>query len=114
MARKARRRKSTRSEIAARAKKEREALKKDGIPRAVLGRETQRQIEKFGLSRDEAAVIVKDAASQMSRLMTGHLAEFSADRLAKMLTRLGSSITISIKHPKKLGKRGRVVVRVEK
>jgi predicted XRE-type DNA-binding protein len=114
MARKARRKKSTKAQIAARRKKEAASLKKDGIPRAVLGRETQRQIERFNLSRDDAAVIVKDAASQMSRLMTGHLAEFSADRLAKMLTRLGSSITITVKHAKKLGKRGRVVVRVER
>ena len=102
MARKVRRKKSTKAQIAARRKKERESLKKDGIPRAVLGRETQRQIERFGLSRDDAALVVKDAASQMSRLMTGHLAEFSADRLAKMLTRLGSSITITVRHAKKL------------
>ncbi len=49
MARKARRKKSTKAQIAARRKKEQASLKKDGIPRAVLGRETQRQIEKFGL-----------------------------------------------------------------
>jgi predicted XRE-type DNA-binding protein len=114
MARKARRKRSTKAQIAARRKKEQASLRKDGIPRAVLGRETQRQIERFNLSRDQAAVIVKDAASQMSRLMTGHLAEFSADRLAKMLTRLGSSIIITVRHAKKLGKRGRVVVRVER
>lgn len=114
MARKARRKKSTKAQIAARRKKEAASLRQDGIPRAVLGRETQRQIERFNLSRDEAAVIVKDAASQMSRLMTGHLAEFSADRLAKMLTRLGSSITITIRHARKIGKRGRVVVKVER
>lgn len=114
MARKARRKKSTKAQIAARRKKEAASLRQDGIPRAVLGRETQRQIERFNLSRDEAAVIVKDAASQMSRLMTGHLAEFSADRLAKMLTRLGSSITNTIRHARKIGKRGRVVVKVER
>jgi predicted XRE-type DNA-binding protein len=107
------RRKASAKTAAQRMKKERASLKKDGIPRAVLGRETQRQIERFQLSRDQAAVVVKDAASQMSRLMTGHLAEFSADRLAKMLTRLGSDITITIKHAAKLGKRGRVRVRVQ-
>jgi predicted XRE-type DNA-binding protein len=107
------RRKASKAESARRIKKERASLKKDGIPRAVLGRETQKQIERFGLSRDEAAVVVKDAASQMSRLMTGHLAEFSADRLAKMLMRLGSDITITVKHAKKLGRRGRVRIRVE-
>ena len=110
----ARTRKKTPAKVAApRWKKERASLKQDGIPRAILGRETQRQINRFGLSRDQAAVVVKDAASQMSRLMTGHLAEFSADRLAKMLMRLGSDITITVKHAAKLGKRGRVRVRVQ-
>ena len=107
------RRKTSPKAAAKRMAKERASLKKDGIPREILGRETQRQINRFGLSRDDAAVVVKDAASQMSRLMTGHLAEFSADRLAKMLMRLGSSIDITIKHAKKLGKRGRVRVRVQ-
>ena len=106
------RRKASKATAAKRMKKERASLKKDGIPRAFLGRETQKQIDKFGLSRDDAAVVVKDAASQMSRLMTGHLAEFSADRLAKMLMRLGTDITITLKHASKLGRRGRVRIKV--
>lgn len=84
-------------------------LKKDTISREFLGRQLQRQIDRFDLTRAEAGLIVKDAASQMSRLMTDHFEEFSADRLATMLVRLGSDITISIKHPSKLGKKkGRV------
>lgn len=83
-------------------------LKKDTISRQFLGRQLQRQINRFGLSRAKAGLIVKDAASQMSRLMTNHFEEFSADRLATMLTRLGSDITITVKHPRALGKKGRV------
>lgn len=87
-------------------------LRHDSIPRVQLAREVQRQITRFGLSREAAAVVVKDAASQVSRLMTGHVREFSADRLAKMLMRLGSDVTIAIRHPAKLGRRGKVRVKV--
>jgi predicted XRE-type DNA-binding protein len=83
-------------------------LKKDTISRQFLGRQLQKQINRFGMTRAQAGLIVKDAASQMSRLMTNHFEEFSADRLATMLVRLGSDITISIKHPAKPGKKGRV------
>ncbi|HJQ19334.1 MAG TPA: XRE family transcriptional regulator [Gemmatimonadaceae bacterium] len=86
----------------------RAALAKDSIPRAALGRELQRRITTFGLSRDSAARIVDDAASQMSRLMTGHIEEFSADRLVKMLLRLGTDVDITLRHAGRLGKRGRV------
>ncbi|MEX2153079.1 MAG: XRE family transcriptional regulator [Gemmatimonadaceae bacterium] len=88
------------------------SLRGDSIPRAILGRELQRQITKFGLGRGTAAAIVDEAASQMSRLMTGHIAEFSADRLVKMMTRLGSEVTIVIRRPRTLGRRGRVRVKI--
>jgi predicted XRE-type DNA-binding protein len=88
----------------------RSALSRDSIPRALLGRELQRQIQRFGLSRELAAVAVGDASSQMSRLMTGHFTDFSADRLVKMLLRLGSNVTITIDHSRRLGRRGRVRV----
>lgn len=87
------------------------SLRRDTIPRAFLGKEVQRQINKFGLSRETAARLVDDAASQMSRVMTGHFADFSADRLAKFLTRLGSDVTIVVRHAAKLGKRGKVRVK---
>lgn len=95
------------------AKPKLSALRGDSIPRKFLGRELQRQIESFGLSRSTAAAIVAEAPSQMSRLMTGHFPEFSADRLVKMLTRLGSDVTISIRRPRKLGRRGKVRVKAE-
>lgn len=107
MARKARKKAATRAKPADR----RSATRTDTIPRALLAREVQRRIDKFGLSRELAATIVGDAASQMSRLMTGHIGEFSADRLVKMLTRLGSDVTITVKHAPGLGHRGRVRVK---
>lgn len=88
----------------------RNPLAKDSIPRAALGRELQRRIIAFGLSRDAAARLVDDAASQMSRLMTGHIEEFSADRLVKMLLRLGTDVDISLRHSSKLGRRGKVKI----
>jgi predicted XRE-type DNA-binding protein len=84
---------------------------RDAIPRTLVAREVQRQIERFGLSREAAGVVVGDAATQMSRLMTGHVREFSVDRLTKMLIRLGSDVTITIRHAPKLGRRGKVRIK---
>ncbi len=94
-----------------RVKAAQSSLKRDNIPRTVLGRETQRQIDRFELSREAAGRVVRDAASQMSRLMTGHFAEFSADRLVGMLVRLGSDVTIMIRHSRRLGRRGKVRIK---
>jgi len=87
------------------------SLRNDSIPRALLAKELQKRIDSLGLSRNAAAVVVGDAASQMSRLMTGHIADFSADRLVKMLVRLGSDVTITIRHSKGMGRRGKVRIR---
>ena len=88
------------------------SLRNDSIPRALLARELQKRINQLGLSRNDAAIAVGDAASQMSRLMTGHITDFSADRLVKMLLRLGSDVTVTIRHPAGGGKkRGKVRVR---
>jgi predicted XRE-type DNA-binding protein len=86
------------------------SLRNDSIPRAELARELQKRINQLGLSRNDAAIAVGDAASQMSRLMTGHITDFSADRLVKMLLRLGSDVTITIRHGN-AKKRGKVRVR---
>lgn len=87
------------------------SLRNDSIPRALLARELQKRITQLGLSRNDAAIAVGDAASQMSRLMTGHITDFSADRLVKMLLRLGSDVTITIRHGSKARKRGKVRVK---
>jgi predicted XRE-type DNA-binding protein len=87
------------------------SLRNDSIPRALLARELQKRINQLGLSRNDAAIAVGDAASQMSRLMTGHITDFSADRLVKMLLRLGSDVTVTIRHPAGAArKRGKVRV----
>jgi hypothetical protein len=74
------------------------SLRNDSIPRALLAKELQKRINQLGLSRNDAAIAVGDAASQMSRLM--------------MLLRLGSDVTVTIRHPAGKGKkRGTVRVR---
>ena len=82
-----------------------------GIPRVLLASVVQRQINRFGLSRNDASKVVRDAASQVSRMMTGHAFEFSSDRMVDWLTRLGSDVTITIRHARKLGRRGKVRIR---
>lgn len=77
----------------------RAATKHDGIPREPLG--TFVQSLGAGLSRDEMAARVKDAPSQMSRLMSGHIQEFSADRLAKMARYFGCDLELRIRGPRK-------------
>lgn len=92
----------------------RRRLNGDAIPRTLLAAELQHRIRSLGLNRNEAAALVDDAASQMSRLMTGHITDFSADRIVKMLLRLGSDVRIHVVHnpaknPKRI-KRGRIQV----
>lgn len=87
------------------------SLRNDSIPRSLLARELQKRITQLGLSRNDAAIAVGDAASQMSRLMTGHITDFSADRLVKMLLRLGSDVTITVRHGSNARKRGKVRVK---
>lgn len=93
-------------------------LESDAIPRKQLAAELQRRIKYLGLNRNEAAAVVKDAASQMSRLMTGYITDFSADRIVKMLLRTGCDVHIAIRpresaDRKRAMKRGRVkIVRI--
>ena len=89
------------------ARKSAASLRKDAISRTLLAKQVQGRLKAYGLSQTMAAKIVDDAATQMSRLMNGHFAEFSADRLVKMLLRLGSDVTVMIKHSSKLGRRGK-------
>src|SRR5262245_35744203 len=88
------------------------SLRRDALSRTLLAKQVQGRLKAFGLSQTMAAKIVDDAATQMSRLMNGHFAEFSADRLVKMLLRLGSDVTMTIKHAGKLGRRGKSRVKV--
>lgn len=94
------------------SKRTRDPLANDSIPRALLGRELQRRIDRFGLSRNDAGAIVDDAPSQMSRLMTGHFDEFSADRLVKMLLRLGTDVEVVLKHGPRIRNRRKAKITV--
>jgi predicted XRE-type DNA-binding protein len=88
------------------------SLRRDALSRTLLAKQVQTRLKAFGLTQTMAAKIVDDAATQMSRLMNGHFAEFSADRLVKMLLRLGSDVTVTIKHAGKLGRRGKARIKV--
>lgn len=106
MPRKTRRKKAQHSPRKAAA-----SLRRDAISRTLLAKQVQGRLKAFGLSQTMAAKIVDDAATQMSRLMNGHFAEFSADRLVKMLLRLGSDVTVTIRHAPRLGRRGKARIR---
>ena len=81
---------------------------KDSV-RALLFDQVQARISELGLSRNDAARIVRDAPSQISRLMTGHFEEFSTDRLVEFLLRLGSDVRIMVNHRKR-GAKGMIKV----
>ena len=80
------------------------------IPRAQLAQLVQERVDAAGLSRNDAADVVGDAASQMSLLMRDHLDGFSAERLIRMLTRLGADVDIIVRGGDKLKPRGKVRV----
>ena len=82
--------------------------------RSKLADEARRQIDwYFAGNRGVAANVVDDAATQVSRLMTGHAEEFSAERLLTWLERMGSEITIAIRRAPARGQRGKIRVRIE-
>lgn len=93
------------------ARKAAASLRRDALSRTLLAKQVQNRIKAFGLTQTMAAKIVDDAATQMSRLMNGHFAEFSADRLVKMLLRLGSDVTVTVRHASRLGRRGKARIR---
>lgn len=78
------------------------------IPRAQLAQLVQERVDAAGLSRNDAADVVGDAASQMSLLMRDHLDGFSAERLIRMLTRLGADVDIIVRGGERLTPRGKV------
>lgn len=84
-------------------------LKRDRLPRKPIGKAVQKRIRDLKLSRAEAALRVNDAASQMSRLMTDHFDEFSADRMVGFLLDLGCNVQLTIGMPSST-RRGKVRV----
>jgi len=67
------------------------------IPKEPLAREIRRLIEERGLSQVDAAVIVHDAASQLSLLLSGKLRGFSTDRLVRTLLYLGREVELVVR-----------------
>jgi hypothetical protein len=88
------------------AKSSKRKLRGDTIPRAKLAGIIQSVARK--MSREDTGKLVKDAPSQVSRLMNGHIDELSADRMARWLTRLGCNIVIVVRQPHDGRRRGRV------
>jgi predicted XRE-type DNA-binding protein len=70
------------------------------IKKAVLAKEIARILEERGLTQTEASYIVRDAPSQLSLMVNGHLRGFSTERLLRTLTRLGRDIEIRIRRTK--------------
>jgi hypothetical protein len=94
---------------AAKARKARRALAQDTLPRRKFGNIIRRKLGK-DVSRNDLAAKVRDAASQMSRLLNGHDEEFSFDRMAKFAVRTGARITVLV-HTRRMGlnrRRGKV------
>lgn len=74
----------------------RNPLKDDVVSRTRLGRIIQKRADQLQLSRNAMGERVKDAPSQMSRLMTNHFNEFSVERLVRYASMLGCDVTVSV------------------
>lgn len=75
-------------------------LRNDVLSRRALGLQVIKRAKALGLNQAQLALVVDDAATQMSRLYNGHYEEFSAERLAGFLTKLGCRINMIVRHPK--------------
>jgi predicted XRE-type DNA-binding protein len=81
------------------------------ISKDVLAKEVARILDENGLTQMQAAYIIKDSPSQISLLVTGKTRGFSAERLIRILTRLGRDVDIAVRKAKK-GPTGKVRVTV--
>lgn len=79
------------------ADKGRAALKRDHLPRGPLARIAVWWALRLELSRATAGLLARDAASQMSRLFTGYVWEFSADRLIGFLLSWGCDVEVIVR-----------------
>ena len=82
------------------------------VPKEPLAREIRRLVAEKGLSQAETAVLVQDAASQLSLLLSGKLRGFSIDRLVRTLLRLGREVEIVVKPSSRVHRPKRAMVRV--
>jgi predicted XRE-type DNA-binding protein len=86
----------------------RRAIPEAVIPKAVFAKEIANILDEEQLTQTEAAYIMRDAPSQISLVVTGKLRGFAADRLIRMLTRLGRDVDITIRPAR--GRKGKVTV----
>jgi predicted XRE-type DNA-binding protein len=66
------------------------------LSKARLADEITKAIAEKGLTQTAAAGVAREAQSQMSLVMSGHLQGFSANRLIRILLRLGRNVEIII------------------
>ncbi len=66
------------------------------LSKARLADEIKKAIAEKGLTQTAAAAAAHEAQSQMSLVMSGHLQGFSANRLIRIMLRLGRNVDITI------------------
>ena len=66
------------------------------LSKSRLADEIKKAIAEKGLTQTAAAAAAHEAQSQMSLVMSGHLQGFSANRLMRILLRLGRNVDITI------------------
>lgn len=66
------------------------------VSKARLADEIKKVIAEKGLTQTAAAAVAREAQSQMSLVMSGHLQGFSANRLIRILLRLGRDVEIIV------------------
>lgn len=93
-------RRRRRSPAAARNRHAAQTLKYDMLSRTTLGKELTRYIKANDISQTFFAMLVGDAATQISRLCNGHFAEFSADRLLGFMLKSGYQGRLILIRPK--------------
>lgn len=81
------------------------------IPKERLATEIARILDDEGITQTEAAWRAKDSPSQISLVATGKIRGFSAERLIRLLTRLGRDVDIVIRATRG-GKTGKVRLQV--
>lgn len=84
------------------------AVSESVIPKAVFAKEIASILEVEQLTQTEAAYIMRDAPSQISLVVSGKLHGFAAERLVRMLTKLGRDVDITIRPAR--GRTGKVTV----
>lgn len=66
------------------------------LSKSRLADEIKKAIAEKGLTQTAAAAVAHEAQSQMSLVMSGHLQGFSANRLIRILLRLGRNVAITV------------------